>query len=1057
MDTTDDDVNDEPFAELSGAPLSGNTESSSEDPDSHADNSDPAVPFITDSPITAPGPKAFIARTRGYQVIGRNMGIFNSIQMDFHGPNNEFHTKTVRDAFRYTTEFDLGAGQHEIHYRKHADNQWKEWYNSTPFFAANPPLITTPPGTVFPTTTPTITGTGQAGAKVQLWRNGMPHSSVSYVSGTSGVGTWSLTTYTSSEGSLTVSVREEYTGWEGRIESSPVSFTITLPVADPFIDDPKPNQVITVANPTISGRGQNGASIDIWRQGGAGGIYGTGTVQGTGWRVTLTKPLPNGQFIFHAEQITSSGNRKWSTPVPVEVRLKPGTLLIANPPANSIVNRTFDVSGIGGAAGADIKVMLDLQDRVVGATRAQGDSWSASVTLPDDVPPGEIRLACEQILNGIPSDRSLYRPFKLSPPQPTKLTVQVDAQSKVTLGGVGHIGATFHLHVLGNMTPFHSFTVATSPWTVLFPDWLPSFSLVVGRQSVPDSAGQPIYSGWTPESTTVVVPVPRPTLSFRVSPDGIPTFSGTGRNWAGQPASRVEVRLNYNGDVIVPIVDVRADMTWSSTATARWAPGTYEVSAIQRFAELPSPWSVPVFVVIPAPPAVIEKVTPNGLFAKVVGQCWPGAELTITFGDNPASHPVADTDKDGQWDFQRPAAFRPGTHTVTVTQTFGGQTSHPVSLSFDIAVKVLVITPPPGGQTDHLPVLQGIGGIEGFTIRVFDFVTHEQLGETLATGDDWSVPLKELDYGSHTVFAVQELGGLQSQPSTPVTFDVVLSAPRIDFPKTGTSVPRTFTVEGYARAGKGFDRTEVEVYLDDAPHRVYPNFADGYFKQQFTRPLGPCVLKARQYFKDQESPLSQDVLVTIVPDKALIETPAMGEAVGRTATICGFGYPEDTVVVALPDGSELGQAAVQGDGTWFCLVELPGTGTDLSLVTEQRKGEYRSGWSEPWPVPLLAAPPTFDEPGEGKWEGATPEFAGGALAESRVDVVAWYDADKKHANALVTNGGRWAGASERNLPAGPQWARAVQVVDGKRSMPADSKRFEIAPSDEPPRRHPTPE
>lgn len=836
-------------------------------------------------------------------------------------------------------------------------------------------------------------------------------------------------------------------------ESNPV--TVNLVVSAVTIDSPKSGDSLRERQPVIIGKAHSGATIKVYEADRETILYGTGTAQGGQWSIPLTTPLPIGRFIFHASQ-DYAGQTTWSNKVPVSVL--PRLPVITQPDPQSEQNRSFTVSGTGGEVGATMRVYLNLEDEVVGFLQAvTGNAWSVPVVIPDRIPPGEVRLDAEQTL-GVPSDRSDCHPFKLKPSQPTKLTVQVDAQGKVTLGGVGHIGATFYLHVVNNETPFHSFNVTTSPWTVLFPDWLPGTSQIRGRQSVPDVEGQPIYSDYTSENTTVAVAVPPPTLSFRVSTDGIPTYSGTGRNWSGQPASRVEIRLNNTGSAIVPIVDVRADATWSSTAAARWAPGTYPVTATQWFRTLQSGWvQPPVSVVIPAPPAVIEKVTPNGLFAKAFGQCWRGAKVMIKFSDDPASHPVEDTDKNGQWEFQRPTAFRPGRHTVTVTQTFGGQTSNPVSMPFEIAVSVLVITPPPGGQTDHLPVLHGTGGIDGFTISVLDFVTHDLLGETLATGDAWSVPLKELDYLTHTVFAIQVLGDLQSLPSNSVTFEVKLFAPRIDSPTTRTSVPRTFTVEGYARAGKEFDRTEVDVYLGGVAHRVYPHFGDGYFKQHFTRPVGPCVLKARQYFKDQESPPSQDVLVTIVPDKALIETPGIGEAVGRTAVICGFGYPKDDVVVALPDGTELGRAEVQKDGTWFREIEIPETGTDLSLVTEQRNGEYRSGWSEPRPVQRLAAPPTFDEPEEGKWEVTTPEFAGGAQESSQVDVVAWYDSDEKHASALVTNGGRWAGVPERDLPAGPQWARAVQIVGGKRSMPADSKRFEVAPSDEPPRRHPTSE
>jgi len=866
---------------------------------------------------------------------------------------------------------------------------------------------------------------------------------------------WSAGIRIPESNTLTVYTRQSY-----MLATSDKSNVVTIQyyVAGVSIESPKTDDVITVPTPTITGKGHSGARIDIYKQDGADGIYGTGTVVGTSWSVKLTKPLANGEFIFRAEQVTPSGDRKWSNTVPVTVQVKPATPVITQPAAHSEQNRSFTVSGTGGEVGAIMRIYSDLGDVVVGTLQSvTGNAWSVPVVILASVPPGEVRLAAQQTL-GVPSDRSEYRSFKIKPPQPSKLMVQVDAQGKVTLGGVGHIGATFYLHVANNGTPFHSFTVTTSPWTEFFPDWLPGTSLIGGRQSVPDVQGLPIYSDYTPENTSVAVPVPPPTLRVSVSTDGIPTFSGTGRNWSGLPASRIEVRLEGTSSAIVPIVDVRADTTWSSTAAARWAPGTYSVTATQWFATLQSEWvQPPVSVVISAPPAVIEKVTPNGLFAKVVGQCWPGAELTIKFSDNSASHPVADTDRNGQWDFQRSTAFRPGRHTVTVTQTFGGQTSNPVSMAFEIVVSVLVITPPPGGQTDHLPVLHGTGGIDGFTISVLDFVTHDSLGEVLATGDAWSVQLRELDYLSHTVFAIQVLGDLQSLPSNSVTFKVVLFAPTIVFPTTRTSVPRTFTVEGYARAGKGSDRTEVDVYLDGVAHRVYPHYSNGYFKQTFKQPLGPCVLKARQYFKDQDSPLSQDVQVTIIPDKAHIETPGIGEAVGQTVPTCGFGFPEDNVVVALLGGEELKQTKVDEDGNWFCWIEIPGTDTDVSLVTEQRKGEYRSGWSEPRPVRLLAAPPTFDEPEEGKWEGTTPEFAGRALDTSQVEVVAWYNADEKHGSALVANGGRWTGIPERDLPAGPQWARAVQVVGGKRSMPADSKRFEVAPSDEPPRRHPTSE
>lgn len=890
-----------------------------------------------------------------------------------------------------------------------------------------------------------VTGTGMPGATVSIFNLSYELLGSRVVESN---GRWTIRiTMHPSEPSITFYATQKAPNDEVSDKSSNVTVTF---MGRAEITSPKANDIISTPKPTIYGIGQNGATIRIYESGSGVVLYGSDTVNGDSWSIPLTEPLPNRRITLVAGQ-TFHGIETWSNEVPLNVRLKPGTPLITNPPANAIVNRTFDISGTGGVAGADIRVLLDLQDRLVGTTQVQGNSWNASVSLPSDIPPGEVRLACEQLLNGVPSDRSLYRPFKLKPERVTSLAATVDDDAKVTITGTGTVGATLYINYVGNDVPIKTFTVPSNPWSMDYPDWLPGVApyRIGARQSVTGSDGQPIYSDWADREGTFTVNVPLPTLTHRVSPVGIPTFSGTGRNWPGQTASRIEVRLNNTNDPIVPIVDVRPDRSWTSAAAARWAPGTFSVTARQSFQALSSTWlQPPVTVIIPAPPAVIEKVTPNGLFATVTGQCWPGAALTISFSDDSASHPVTDTDQNGQWDFQRSTAFRPGRHTVTVTQTFGGQSSSPVTLSFEIVLSAPVITPPANGQTDHLPVLQGTGGIAGCTISVYDFVTRELLGETIASGNEWSVQLTELEYQTHTVFAVQVLGDLQSQHSASVVFTVVLLAPTIDFPKNGTSVPRTFKVEGYARAGKGFDRTEVDVYIDGVAHRVYPRFGDGFFQQHFPRPLGSCVVTARQYFRDQASPNAQEVLVTIVPDKALIETPGESEAVGQSAVICGFGYPQDTVVVALPGGTELGQAEVREDGTWSCGIELPETPADLSLLTEQRKGGFHSDWSEPRALLRLAPPPSFDEPAEGQWEGKTPGFAGGALTGSQVDVATWFDADDKHAKALVTNAERWDGVSERNLPAGPHWARAVQILGGKRSVPADSKRFEVAPSDE---------
>ncbi len=271
------------------------------------DDSETPEPIAALVAFESPADNSVILRRAGFQIrsgyLGRPASRAELRFLNSTGSSYQQRSIATTDGgIVYTTDFEMQEGQNSISFRTVFANYWSEWFSTGKFLAVNPPTISTAPGTVFPTTTPTITGTGQAGAKVQLWRNGMPHSSVGYVSGTSGVGTWSLTTYISSEGSLTVSVREEFSGWNGHIDSVAVSFEIKLPVADPFIDDPKPNQIITVPKPTVSGKGHSGAIIRIYEAGSGAILYGSGSVSNGSWSIPLTESLPSRRITLVAGQ-----------------------------------------------------------------------------------------------------------------------------------------------------------------------------------------------------------------------------------------------------------------------------------------------------------------------------------------------------------------------------------------------------------------------------------------------------------------------------------------------------------------------------------------------------------------------------------------------------------------------------------------------------------------------------------------------------------------------------------------------------------------------------------
>ncbi|MBN3863867.1 hypothetical protein HCU66_16635 [Pseudomonas frederiksbergensis] len=835
--------------------------------------------------------------------------------------------------------------------------------------------------------------------------------------------------------------------------SDPVTVSLK---ANVVITAPLDNAVITEFTPIVSGDGKTGASITVHRAGNSADVYGTGSVLSGKWSIRLTKALPRGSFTLQASQ-NYNGPITLSNQVRVTVEVKPKTPVIATPAENSTNPPSFPVTGTEGEVGATMRIYRDLTDTVVGQAPVNGNSWS----IPVAAPPGSFRVTAQQEVSGQKSERSQPRQLNIKPPQPDKLTAVVDANGAVTVGGNGYVTATFYIHTDKAATPVDSFPVTVTPWSKRFDDWQPGDYSLDGRQSVPGHQGQAIYSDWTAQSKAFTLPVPQPTLSVRVSPQGIPTFEGRGKYWAGHPHSRVEVRLNGETTPVEPIVEVDENGLWSITARAAWAPGDYQVTAIQRFNALSSaPVTPPVPVVIPAQRPDIDDIVENGQSPQISGRCWRGAVVTLKFGNDPTPHPVPDTDNNGQWTFRRAAPFLPGTHTFTVTQTFGGQTSDEASGTFEIDVPQPMITPPPGGQVGHLPGLNGTQGIVGCIIKVFDNVTLELLGEVTVASANWTVSLKELEYTTYTVFAVQSLGDKASEPSPTVTFEVVLFAPSITRPTPPRNEPRALMIEGKAIGKSGIDLAQVEVEVDGvARPRIVAHPDTGLYQLNLNLPVGLHQVRCRQFMRDEASPFSELVQFTVVPGAPLIETPAVNETVaGTTVVVCGFGYGGDTVEVALASapGAPLGTAVVQPDGTWSCTIVIPDTSGAHSIVATQRLGEYVSDKSPERSIVLPAEAPTFIAPSEGSWNQNPPAFGGGAREGAQVEVRAWYNAEDKLVQGIPVSGGAWAGESGRPLAEGGNWAQAVQTVAGKTSMAADSPRFEIARHEDSTPRHTDP-
>ena len=772
------------------------------------------------------------------------------------------------------------------------------------------------------------------------------------------------------------------------------------------------------------------------------------------WEVLPNPMLPIGEYKVKVRWQMYGGTFYYSDAVTFTVAGVPPFITI--PVSGSTLEQTFTLSGHTGLAGATVEILKDLDKHTVlgtGPVKA-GGFWDVTVT----VSPGPISLAAEQFIgSGEHSGRSRERSYNIRPPK-VELLDAVATNGTVTITGTGYIGARLEIwYTQGDVVK--TFDVTETLWTKTYPDWLPGSYSIDAKQKVIGLSNAWIDSEWNTKPVIFDVKVPPPTLTHQVGIDQKPKFSGTGNGWAGHAPAKVELRITSSSNSILPsmpIVDVKNNR-WSNDALEQWDPGTYSVEARQLFTptgkpQLSSDWTGPQQVVIKAPLPAIDPIVENGLSPDITGTCWKGAVVTLFFSDAiTTAHPVPDSDRDGRWTFRRPALFKPGSHTVKATQTFGGQTSNEVTKPFTVDVPTPVIKPmtPPVG---YEPIITGTGGYAGAEMTIYDYANNRPLGKAMVIGEAWTVPLLELEFREYQIYAVQSFDKLPSGRSELISFKAVLLPPTVDTPKPGDTVARTFRIEGHGSRASGSEVAQVCVWRGEELEpwdRIRVKY-DGTWYYDATLPLGTETLRFKQFFKGQASEFTLDHVLGVVPAHPVIETPARGEAIESRVAISGFGYGGDTVSVAFADALDviLGTTQVLENGTWSLWLLLDRPAGHPSLVAQQSFRDYLSGWTTPRPVELRPQPPQFTAPLPGRWVKSQPTFAGTAMPGAEIRLQAWFNPDID----LITSpavGEDWEATPPNELPRSEHWVCAVQSVKegGEQvSATADSARFEIMPA-----------
>lgn len=980
-----------------------------------------------------------------FLVYDSQLNNIKEVQLDFKRDGRHIagvRKPVLNQKFEFYTSYPWGV--YVIHYQHlGTDNRWSKWHTTSQFFISMPLTITSPSsGQALWGRSGTISGQATTLGHVQIVRadDRKPLSGVGTLqSGTN----WSLGLDESlPPGTHTVQVKHWMTGFTP-IYSDNFTF-ILRPL--PSITTPGNNGVIG-QKPVVSGTGEPGATVSIYKSGDGQTVYGTATVEGNrSWSTKLIHDLPQGVYKLAAKQSKENSDSGWiDTPLQVKVL---GVLSISSP-ANGEQEQNFTMTGSGGLGNQNVQFEIftggGLTSWGVGSVQNNG-SWSIALS---NLTPGPLRLTASQKLAGIVGFRGTESVYRIRPSVPT-ITSTLNGET-VTLSGTGHkgTGVRMDIHFRSNTTPYLDAPVSAGSWRkVIPPDLLPGNYYIGGRQSVSDGGTGRIYNtGWATD-VLVNIPTPVPTSIIVTVSGQRATFKGQGRRWATGEAG---VSIFNDGVALagVPHADIQTNLSWETTATADLAPGHYpRLTARQGVNRQWSADSAIFSMTVASPFPVFSHPpvdTPTGQRPQIKGTAWPGSAIVLKI---PGKDDVPLTATNGTFVLNATEDWAPATYTITATAVFGGQTSTVASRTFTVKTPQPAITTAPNAEVDLSPVIEGTG-YKGCWVVIYSDVTNQSIGAGRVDQDNrWKVTLVDQVPGNLVYYAFQQEAQTSnnwSDPTTVRTVKVRVPEPSIGVPTQNGKPARESLFSGtgqYPGTVELSIKGQTQPFLKDID--VQP---DGTWKAQVTRPVGPVTLEARLRQKTYlGDPLER--VVTVVPAVPVIDTPQNSEALGGVLRVSGFGYPGDRIRIDRRGNrfKNLGVVEVTGAKTWSMQVRHDMVADEgITAIAHSPSGEEVSDFTSILIMSLLKPAPKLTEPLAGDWVGIRPQYSGLATPGAAITVASWFNADEVLAPLTTADAnGRWAVTGNKVLREEAMRVGVRQTVDGTPSEWFQSERFMVA-------------
>ncbi|MCS4275746.1 hypothetical protein M2390_000907 [Mycetocola sp. BIGb0189] len=881
--------------------------------------------------------------------------------------------------------------------------------------APTTPVITAPAdGTLTNNATPTITGTGENGSVIEV--RGAANELL--CTATVANGTWSCEPTTAlgeGEHTLTPTARDAA---GNTAPGTAVTITIdTTPPAAPVITSPGDGALLNTDEPTITGTGENGSTVEI--RGGNDEVLCSVVVTAGAWSCQISPALGQGDHSLTPVAVDAAGNSTPGAAITITVDTVPPAVPVITAPQNGTITNdpTPTVSGTG-ETGSTVEVR-DGDGIVLCTSVVTAGTWSCA--LAESLPEGDHPLfpvaldAAGNEAYGVAVTITIDLTPPAAPVVTAPLTGTATNVTTPVFTGTGENGSTVEIRAAGG-TVLCSAPVVDGAWSCTTAPALDEGMYILSAVAV-DTAGNETPGtivALTIDTTPPGVPAITSPVSGTITNDTTPTLSGS-----GESGSTVE-NQDVAGEVLCTVVVTAG--TWTCDIAPALTEGDHVLTPVAKDAAGNETFGLPITITVdltpPAAPVITSPVdgfVTNDTTPTLSGTGETGSTVEIRNAAEEVLCSAVVTA--GAWTCDITTALAEGDHALTPVATDAAGNETPgtaITIIVDVTPPAApVITSPVDGfvTNDTTPTLSGTGET-GSTVEIRN-AGGQVLCSAVVTAGAWSCEVAPaLGDGNHVLTPVATDAAGNETPGTAITIEVITElpgAPIVTSPTSGTiTKDATPTLTGTGENGTTVEvRNTAGVVLCSAPVTngawscvVAPALEDGDHE---------LVAVAVDAATNETPGIPLTITVdTVPPAIPVITTPVDGTVTSVVSpTLTGTGENGSTVEIHNAAGEVLCSTVVTA-GAWSCELSPALTEGDhvLTPVAKDAAGNEAEGISititvdvTPPTAPVITSPvdgavtndttPTLTGTGENGSSVEIRNAAGEVLCSAVVSAGAW--------------------------------------------------------------------